>query len=114
MKAVLNKYAATIIFLLTFSIFFNKAVFGYSDGDEADPNYAAYLDDIVIIPSGSEERIFDSFRSITVADIEDIENKNQDKRSDYPYPLKNCYHPFFDDRHKDIVNWTCLNNDYAA
>lgn len=77
MKEVPSKYAVTIVFLLTICIFCEKAAIGNTEGDKQDPNYTAYLNDIVITPSGSEESIFDSFRSITVADTEDIQNRNQ-------------------------------------
>ena len=68
MKSIIRECLLTILFLLTILLFSEVEVFGNSGGSAADPNYTAYLDDIVVTPSGNEESIFESFRSITVAD----------------------------------------------
>jgi len=73
----LRKSAITLGILLSISILSKVLAYTKAEENKNDPNYTAYLDDIVITPSGTEESVFDSIRSMTVADMEEIKNKNQ-------------------------------------
>lgn len=77
MNLTAEKSALITLVLLSLHIFMGHTIAESENDNKADPNLTAYLDDIVVTPTGNEESVFDSIRSITVADLDEIEGKNQ-------------------------------------
>lgn len=67
----------TILVFLTFHVLTEQVMAESGNEDKADPNSVTYLDDVVVTPTGDEESVFDSIRSMTVADLDDLEGRNQ-------------------------------------
>jgi len=73
----LTQQAAVVLVSVVFFSLPGQVTARAGTGDQPDPNAVAYLDDIVVTATGDEETAFDSIRSVTVADVNDIEERNQ-------------------------------------
>lgn len=72
-----SRRIAVVLLFLVFGVLAGPVTAGEVNEDQPDPNSVVYLDDIVVTATGDEETAFNSMRSVTVVDRDEIEGKNQ-------------------------------------